>query len=49
MARHTGQPVEVVEKDTDRDNFLSAEEALKYGIIDKILQNRSELASAATA
>ncbi len=45
MAKHTGQPIDVVEKDTDRDNFLSAEDALKYGIIDRILQNRTELAA----
>ena len=42
MAKHTGQSIEVVEKDTDRDNFLSAESALKYGIIDKILENRHQ-------
>jgi ATP-dependent Clp protease protease subunit len=42
MAKHTGQPIETVEKDTDRDNFLSAEEAQKYGIIDRILENRSQ-------
>jgi ATP-dependent Clp protease protease subunit len=42
MARHTGQPIETVEKDTDRDNFLSAEEAQKYGIIDRILENRNQ-------
>jgi ATP-dependent Clp protease protease subunit len=43
MAKHTGQSIEVVEKDTDRDNFLSADEAMKYGIIDKILENRHQL------
>lgn len=37
LAKHTGQPVAKVEKDTDRDNFMSAEEAKKYGIIDKII------------
>ncbi len=42
MAKHTGQPYEVIERDTDRDNFLSAEEALKYGIIDKVMENRSQ-------
>ncbi len=47
MAKHTGQPIDVVEKDTDRDNFLSAEDALKYGIIDRILQNRVEVATPA--
>ena len=40
MARHTGQPVERIERDTDRDNFLSAEDAVAYGLIDKVLQNR---------
>lgn len=41
LAKHTGQPEEVIAKDTDRDNFMSAEKALKYGIIDKILDYRS--------
>ena len=36
----TGQPIEVIEKDTDRDNFMSAEEALKYGLIDKVIDKR---------
>ena len=40
MAQHTGQPVERIERDTDRDNFLSAEEAVDYGLIDKVLQGR---------
>ena len=40
MARHTGQPVERIERDTDRDNFLSAEEAAAYGLIDKVLSRR---------
>ncbi len=44
MAKHTGKTVEEIEKDTDRDNFLSAEQALKYGIIDKVLENRSDIA-----
>jgi len=42
MAQHTGQPIEVIERDTDRDNFMSAEEAVKYGMIDRVLKNRSE-------
>ena len=42
MAQHTGQPIEVIERDTDRDNFMSAEEALKYGMIDRVLKNRTE-------
>lgn len=40
MSRHTGQPYETIERDTDRDNFLSAEDALKYGIIDRVLAKR---------
>lgn len=44
LAKHTGQSVETIEHDTDRDNFLSGEEALKYGIIDKVLTSRSEAA-----
>jgi ATP-dependent Clp protease protease subunit len=39
MADHTGQPLERIEKDTDRDNFLSAQEAAEYGLIDKVLAN----------
>jgi ATP-dependent Clp protease protease subunit len=34
---HTGQPIERIERDTDRDNFLSAQEAAEYGLIDKVL------------
>jgi ATP-dependent Clp protease, protease subunit len=40
MAQHTGKSVEEVAHDTDRDNFLTAEEALAYGMVDKVLQNR---------
>ena len=40
MAEHTGQPLERIEKDTDRDNFLSAQEAAEYGLIDKVLTRR---------
>lgn len=40
LARNTGKPYEEVEKDTDRDNYLSAEEALEYGLIDKIFVSR---------
>ena len=38
LAKHTGQNIQKIEKDTDRDNYMSAEEALKYGIIDKIIK-----------
>jgi len=44
MAKHTGQSVKVVEKDTDRDNFLSAEASMKYGLIDAVLTDREESA-----
>ena len=40
LAKHTGQTVETIAKDTDRDNFLSSEEAVKYGIVDKVLTKR---------
>ena len=40
LAAHTGQPVETVEQDTDRDNFMTAEQAKEYGLIDKIVTNR---------
>ena len=39
MAKHTGQSIAKVEKDADRDYFMSAEEALKYGIVDKIIKS----------
>ena len=42
MAEHTGQPLEVIERDTDRDNFMSAEDAVKYGMIDRVLKSRTE-------
>ncbi len=41
LADHTGQPVETIAKDTDRDFFLSAEDATKYGLIDEVLFDRS--------
>lgn len=41
LAKHTGQPEDIIAKDTDRDNFMSADKALKYGIIDKILDYRT--------
>jgi ATP-dependent Clp protease protease subunit len=39
LAKHTGQTLDQISKDCDRDNFMSAEEALKYGLIDKIIKN----------
>jgi ATP-dependent Clp protease protease subunit len=42
MAKHTGQDVATIERDTDRDNFLSAEESVKYGLVDRVLVSRTE-------
>jgi ATP-dependent Clp protease protease subunit len=44
MSEHSGQPIERIEKDTDRDNFLSAEEARDYGLIDKVMARRADVA-----
>jgi ATP-dependent Clp protease protease subunit len=40
LAHHTGQPVEKVERDVDRDNFMSAQDAKAYGIVDAVLDSR---------
>jgi len=45
MAFHTGQDMATLEKDTDRDNFMSAEEAVNYGLIDKVITSRAEAAA----
>ncbi len=45
LAKHTGQSMEAIERDTDRDNFMSAEEAVNYGLIDKVLENREQAAA----
>ncbi|EOW9172549.1 ATP-dependent Clp endopeptidase proteolytic subunit ClpP [Vibrio cholerae] len=42
LAEHTGQPIEVIERDTDRDNFMSADQAVEYGLVDAVLKHRSE-------
>jgi ATP-dependent Clp protease protease subunit len=44
MAKHTGQKIDVIEKDTDRDNFFSAEQSVSYGLIDRVLTGRTESA-----
>ncbi|WP_126445206.1 ATP-dependent Clp endopeptidase proteolytic subunit ClpP [Sulfuricystis multivorans] len=44
LAKHTGQPLERIERDTDRDTFLSAEAAVEYGLVDKLLTHRSDAA-----
>ncbi|MDD2761466.1 MAG: ATP-dependent Clp endopeptidase proteolytic subunit ClpP [Methylomonas sp.] len=41
LAHHTGQPLEKIQQDTDRDNFLSSEQAVEYGLVDKVLSNRN--------
>jgi len=46
MAEHTGQPLEKVAEDVERDYFLSAQEACDYGLVDKVLASRSEIESA---
>jgi ATP-dependent Clp protease protease subunit len=40
LSKHTGQPMEQVEKDTDRDNFMGGQEAKKYGLVDEVLSER---------
>ena len=45
LAKHTGQKIETIEKDTDRDNFLSATQAVTYGLVDKVLSSRTEAAA----
>ena len=42
MAKHTGKSVEQIGRDTDRDNFLSGDEAMQYGLVDRILTSRAE-------
>jgi ATP-dependent Clp protease protease subunit len=43
LAKHTGQALEKIEQDIDRDRYMSAEEAVQYGIIDKVIQQKSEV------
>ncbi|RMF99176.1 MAG: ATP-dependent Clp endopeptidase proteolytic subunit ClpP [Gammaproteobacteria bacterium] len=46
LAEHTGQPIERIEKDTDRDNFMSGEQAVDYGLIDSVLARRGDAPAA---
>jgi ATP-dependent Clp protease, protease subunit len=48
LAKHTGQPVEKIKKDTDRDNFMDWKEAVEYGIIDKVLEKRGEMTASSS-
>lgn len=44
LSSHTGKPIEEVDRDTDRDNFMSAEQAMSYGLVDKVIANRADAA-----
>jgi len=46
MAKHTGRPVEQIERDTDRDRFMSADEAKDYGMVDNVIAHRGDLVEA---
>jgi ATP-dependent Clp protease, protease subunit len=46
MAKHTGKDVDTIGKDTDRDNFLSAEQSVQYGLVDKVLVSRADVVAA---
>ncbi len=48
LARHTGKDIEVIQKDTDRDNFMTAEDAVAYGLIDRVVENRDKEATSAS-
>ena len=39
LAKHTGQPIEKIQADTERDNFMSAQQALEYGLVDKVVES----------
>jgi ATP-dependent Clp protease, protease subunit len=45
LSKHTGKPLEKIQGDTDRDNFMGANEAKEYGIIDEVLQSRKQIAT----
>jgi ATP-dependent Clp protease protease subunit len=47
LAKHTGQPVDKIKHDTDRDNFMRAEDAVAYGLIDRVLSTRAQIDAAA--
>ena len=42
LAKHTGQPLKRIQKDTDRDHFMSGDEAVEYGLIDRVLAQRGD-------
>jgi ATP-dependent Clp protease, protease subunit len=43
LAKHTGKPIDQIERDSDRDNYMSAEESVAYGLVDKVLESRKQL------
>jgi ATP-dependent Clp protease protease subunit len=45
LAHHTGKPIEAIEKDTDRDFFMSAEETTNYGLVDEVIKSRKAVKS----
>lgn len=47
LSKHTGRPIEQVEKDCDRDNFMTADEAKAYGLVDQVVQSRKEIVTLA--
>ncbi len=47
ISKHTGRSIEQVEKDCDRDNFMTAEEAKSYGLVDEVVQSRKEISTLA--
>ncbi|WP_204138743.1 ATP-dependent Clp protease proteolytic subunit [Halomicronema sp. CCY15110] len=49
LAKHTGRTLEEIERDTDRDNFMSAQAAMEYGLIDRVIEERTQEAIAAAA
>jgi ATP-dependent Clp protease protease subunit len=49
LSKHTGKPVDQVERDCDRDNFMSAEEAQAYGLVDQVVRSQKEIAPAKPA
>jgi ATP-dependent Clp protease protease subunit len=49
LAKHTGKSIEQVENDSDRDNYMTADEAVAYGLVDKVLENRKQLPDAVAA
>jgi ATP-dependent Clp protease protease subunit len=49
LAKHTGKTIEQIEHDSDRDNYMTAEESVAYGLVDKVLESRKQLPDAVKA